>query len=46
MLNCLRSMGSILLVVGKMMEEVVRQETSLTNTAAESQEVRRETNVF
>ena len=31
------NMGSILLVVGKVVEEMVRQETSLTNTAAESQ---------
>ena len=37
MLDCLTAMGSILLVVGKVVEEMVRQETSLTNTAAESQ---------
>ena len=33
MLDCLTSMGNILVVV----EEMVRQETSLTNTSAESQ---------
>ena len=30
-------MGIILLVAGKVVEEMVRQETSLSNTAAESQ---------
>ena len=36
MFHCLTAMGSIPVVEGKVVEGMVRQETSLTNTAVEA----------